>query len=63
MCRLAGVSRAGFYRRFLKREPRTEEVELRAEMQRIVLAQPRILLPSASWDWCANAHASANCRT
>jgi putative transposase len=38
MCRLAGVSRAGFYRRFLKREPRTEEVELRSEMQRIVLA-------------------------
>jgi len=41
MCRLAGVSRAGFYRQLQQREPRTEEVELRSEVQRIVLANRR----------------------
>jgi putative transposase len=41
MCRLAQVSRAGFYRRWREREPRTEETELRAEVQRIALTHRR----------------------
>jgi transposase InsO family protein len=41
MCRLAQVGRAGFYRHWQQREPRTEETELRARMQQIVLANRR----------------------
>lgn len=41
MCRLAGVSRAGFYRHWQERAPRVEELELRARMQAIVLAHRR----------------------
>ena len=41
MCRLAQVSRAGFYRHWQEREPRSEETELRAEVQRIALAHRR----------------------
>jgi len=37
MCRLAGVSRAGFYRFLAEREPPQEEAELRSEIQEIVL--------------------------
>jgi putative transposase len=41
MCRLAEVSRAGFYRHWREREPRAEQTELRAEIQQIVLAHRR----------------------
>src|SRR5690348_1274279 len=41
MCRLAEVSRAGFYRHWKRREPRTEQTELRARIQSIVLANRR----------------------
>lgn len=41
MCRLARVSRAGFYRHWKQRQPRTEETELRARLQQIVLAHRR----------------------
>jgi putative transposase len=38
MCELGRVSRAGFYRHWGQQEPLEEEMELRARMQRIVLA-------------------------
>jgi putative transposase len=38
MCELGRVSRAGFYRHWHQQEPLEEEMELRARMQRIVLA-------------------------
>jgi len=41
MCRLGQVSRAGFYRHWREREPRAEETELRAQIQRIALAHRR----------------------
>lgn len=41
MCRLGQVSRAGFYRHWQQREPGSEELELRARMQQIVLAHRR----------------------
>jgi len=41
MCRLGQVSRAGFYRNWKEREPGSEELELRARMQQIVLAHRR----------------------
>lgn len=41
MCRLAGVSRAGFYRHWREHEPQVEETELRAQVQQIVLAHRR----------------------
>ena len=41
MCRLAQVSRAGFYRHWQQREPCSEETELRAEVQRIALTHRR----------------------
>jgi putative transposase len=41
MCRLGQVSRAGFYRHWREREPRAEEVELRAQIQQIALAHRR----------------------
>lgn len=41
MCRLAQVSRAGFYRHWQQREPRSEQTELRARIQQIVLANRR----------------------
>jgi putative transposase len=41
MCRLAQVSRAGFYRHWRQREPRAEQTELRAEVQRIALTHRR----------------------
>jgi len=37
MCELGRVSRAGFYRHWQQQEPKEEEMELRAQMQRIVL--------------------------
>jgi transposase InsO family protein len=39
MCRLAGVSRAGYYRHWLASAPREEETALRDEIQRLSLAQ------------------------
>jgi putative transposase len=41
MCRLAAVSRAGFYRHWQEREPRVEEMELRAQVQQIVVRHRR----------------------
>ncbi len=41
LCRLGQVSRAGFYRHWKQREPCSEEMELRAKMQEIVLAHRR----------------------
>jgi putative transposase len=41
MCRLGQVSRAGFYRHWREREPRSEQTELRARMHQIVLAHRR----------------------
>ena len=41
MCRLAEVSRAGFYRHWKEHEPRAEQTELRAKMQEIVVAHRR----------------------
>jgi transposase InsO family protein len=41
MCRLGQVSRAGFYRHWREREPRAEELELRARMHEIVLTHRR----------------------
>jgi putative transposase len=38
MCQLGGVSRTGFYRHWQQHQPREEEMELRAQMQQIVLA-------------------------
>jgi putative transposase len=38
MCRVAGVSRAGFYRDWQEREPEGEEMELRSCIQQIVVA-------------------------
>jgi transposase InsO family protein len=41
MCRVAGVSRAGFYRAWGEREPAAEEMELRTRIQQIALAHRR----------------------
>jgi putative transposase len=41
MCRLAQVSRAGYYRYWQKSEPRVEESALRAQIQEIVLRHRR----------------------
>jgi putative transposase len=41
MCRLGRVSRAGFYRQWQQREPRGEEMELRAQVQQIVVTHRR----------------------
>jgi putative transposase len=41
MCRLGQVSRAGFYRHWREREPRSEEMELRAKLHQIVVAHRR----------------------
>jgi len=41
LCRIAGVSRAGFYRHWQEHEPRIEETEVRAQVQQIVLAHRR----------------------
>ena len=41
MCQLAGVSRAGYYRNLTEQAPDEAELELRAEIQRIVLAHRR----------------------
>jgi transposase InsO family protein len=41
MCRLGQVSRAGFYRSWQERAPRAEEMEVRAQVQQIVLAHRR----------------------
>ena len=38
LCRIAAVSRAGFYRHWQEHEPRVEETEVRARVQQIVLA-------------------------
>ena len=39
MCRLAGVSRAAYYRDWEKTAPLREETELRSTVQRLALAQ------------------------
>ncbi len=39
-CRLAGVSRAGYYRRWQASAPRAEETGLRDAIQRLALANP-----------------------
>lgn len=41
MCRLVPVSRAGFYRHWQQREPQAEAMEVRAQVQQIVLAHRR----------------------
>jgi putative transposase len=41
MCRVAGVSRAGFYRGWERQEPEAEAMELRARIQQIVIAHRR----------------------
>jgi transposase InsO family protein len=41
MCRLGQVSRAGFYRHWREREPRSEQTELRGQIQQIALAHRR----------------------
>jgi transposase InsO family protein len=41
MCRVTGVSRAGFYRQWQEREPDAEEMELRAQIQQIVVHHRR----------------------
>ncbi len=41
MCRLAGVSRAGFYRFLAQRHPQKQDMEARAAIQEIVLAHRR----------------------
>ena len=41
LCRIAGVSRAGFYRHWQEHEPRVEETEVRAQVQQVVLAHRR----------------------
>jgi putative transposase len=41
MCRLAGVSRAGFYRFLRQRHPGEEDMEVRSAMQQIVLDHRR----------------------
>ena len=41
MCRLAGVSRAGFYRFLAQRHPGEEQMEVRAAIQQIVLEHRR----------------------
>ena len=41
MCRLAGVSRAGYYRNLLEVAPKEEEMTVRAAIQEVVLAHRR----------------------
>jgi len=41
MCQLAQVSRAGFYRSLQQKEPMTEEMEVRARIQQVVLEHRR----------------------
>jgi len=41
MCRLAGVSRAGYYRSLLERHPEEEDMEARAAIQQIALCHRR----------------------
>ena len=41
MCRLAGVSRAGFYRFLQQRHPEEEDMEVRAAIQSIALEHRR----------------------
>jgi len=41
MCRLAGVSRAGFYRFLAERQPEEEDMEVRAAIQSIALEHRR----------------------
>ena len=41
MCRLAGVSRAGFYRYLAASAPQEEDLEVRAAIQRIALEHRR----------------------
>jgi hypothetical protein len=41
MCRLGQVSRAGFYRHWQQKEPRSEETESRSAMRHTVLGHRR----------------------
>lgn len=41
MCRVAGISRASFYRDWERREPKVEAMELRARIQQIVITHRR----------------------
>lgn len=57
MCTLVGVSRAGFYR--AASPPRTEEVKLRDQVQRVALEWPtygsrRITAELRRWGWVVN---------
>ncbi len=56
MCRLAGVSRAGYYRHWQASKPRQEETALRDEVQRLALANRHygyrritVLLQRSGW--------------
>ncbi|MFN7024550.1 MAG: hypothetical protein ACK4QP_08525, partial [Pseudorhizobium sp.] len=40
MCRLAGVSRAGYYRHWQASAPRMEDIGLRDALQRLAFAEP-----------------------
>ncbi|MFN7025750.1 MAG: IS3 family transposase [Pseudorhizobium sp.] len=57
MCRLAGVSRAGYYRHWQARAPRMEDIGLRDALQRLALAEPHygyrrigVLLRREGWN-------------
>jgi transposase InsO family protein len=59
MCRLAGVSRAGYYRHWQASSPRREEAGLRDAIQRLALANPhygyrRIAVLLGREGWRAN---------
>jgi transposase InsO family protein len=61
LCRLAGVSRAGFYRRWQERAPRVEETALRDAVQRLCLrprhqhdGYRRITAELRREGWCVN---------
>jgi len=41
MCRLAAVSRAGFYRFLAERHPQEQDMEVRAAIQQIVVEHRR----------------------
>jgi hypothetical protein len=41
MCRLAGISRATYYRQLAEKEPEREQMETRAAIQEVALAHKR----------------------
>ena len=50
MCELAGVSRAGYYRHFEASAPRQAETALRAEIQRVSVANRRYGYRRIAWE-------------